>query len=75
VTRMICDPVVLGECSVILACLVFLLWWLSPSQRRQRRHTQERDRRLLRQAFVEPVDGAGGATPVSSTFDDRQGQT
>jgi hypothetical protein len=70
-----CDPVVFGECSVILACLVFLLWWFSPGQRRQRRLVEERDRQILRRIGSEPVDGAGGATPVSSSFDDRQGRT
>ena len=74
-TPVTCDPVVLGECSVILACLAFQLWWFSPGQRRQRRLVEERDRQILRRIGSEPVDGAGGATPVPSTVDDRHGRT
>ena len=73
-TPMTWDPVVFGECSVIISCLAFVLWQLSPSQRRKERLAEARDRRLLRRAFLEPMDGTGCCNPVPSTSTQDSGR-
>lgn len=48
------DAVVFGECLVIMACLAFQLWWLSPGQRRKRLRTEARDRIRVRRLLIGP---------------------
>jgi hypothetical protein len=56
------DPVVLGECVVIVMFGAFDVWWFLPAQRRKRRRAQARERVLLRRLFVKSADRAGADT-------------
>lgn len=55
---LVSDPVVLGECAVIVLFGAFDVWWFLPAQRRKRRRDQARDRALLRQLLSASRDGA-----------------
>jgi hypothetical protein len=68
------DPVVLGECVVIVLFGGFDVWWFLPAQRRKRRRDEARERALLRQIFIKSSDGASADARNPSLACNQRGQ-
>lgn len=67
------DPVVLGDCAVIVLFGSFDVWWFLPAQRRKRHRDQARERVLLRQLFIKSTDGTDVNARASSLTSDQRG--